>query len=103
MLLELGKAFSELVPSRGRGIGPGCTRSNGMAKASTNRTLDKVRKKAAEEPGCDNNISAGSSGFGSKIHVDDVAMILWARMTLGRIVYHVPKLWAWLLQNDLRM
>lgn len=51
----------------------GCTRSNRMAKAYSNRTLDQVRKTAREELGCDINITASSSGFETNIHVDDTS------------------------------
>lgn len=78
MLLKLSEAVSSLAHSSGMGIAVGCTRSNGMAKGYTSRSLEKVRDHANDDLGCDNNITGDSRGVEAENHVD-VTMILCAK------------------------
>ena len=115
----MGKGVSRNTRSVGRGIVAGCKRSQSMAKAYTNRSVDKLRRsfiaflperhtKYEKTP----KVRAGAgkktcSDGGIRVfqHVDDLTQMMWAKndAELANRGYNSVRMWAQEVRMALHM
>ena len=117
--LKMGKAVSRNTKSVGRGIVAGCKRSQSMAKAYTNRSVDKLRRsfiaflptkirntrrrpKQERKLGKKAHFKGGIRVFQ---HVDDLTQMMWAKneAELANRGYNSVGMWAQEVRMALHM